>query len=467
MTPAAETEQVLAARSIAIRTAEARRLEHRLLQAARDPTPGVRRLLTPTLYQIWMRDRARGWTLLERLSVEAVRFPGIPNGQAAKALGEVSMPILSATRGDAEAREKLLALWRGKMRQLFESPLVRIGRLLARRFVLNRAAAVLVEMMRSQPAYQLVNYGELAATFGRPLAARGIWRQALACLEDAAAGTAPLLQILRDDALAFDVYLMLVCERGLIAQGAGMPAEAFLEVLEQLFRQGRPWFRQSLLYAGFHVLYRHDRLDAAVVQRFLALTREYYEADAWLLQTTSGRYVSLNQLANADVIAARHGMPGQIAGFVRHALASGEPERIRGIFDAIDGLVFYHQAPELALAALEVAFREGRDAVEERVLASLATVRVLHQALVDEYLEARQAFVALPPALVAAAVPSMGEDDLLTLIDRFVVSMMLDSPAFRGQMVAAFRRALLATTVQEFCAQLFEWARDEVANAYR
>ena len=68
----------LNARYVAIRTAEARGLTDRLLQAARDRTPGVRRLLIPILYRFWYREREKGWDLLARIGEDTIRFPGIP-----------------------------------------------------------------------------------------------------------------------------------------------------------------------------------------------------------------------------------------------------------------------------------------------------------------------------------------------------------------------------------------------------
>ena len=52
---------LLNARYIAIRTAEAKGLTDRLLQATHDRTPGMRRLLVPLLYRYWYANREAGW----------------------------------------------------------------------------------------------------------------------------------------------------------------------------------------------------------------------------------------------------------------------------------------------------------------------------------------------------------------------------------------------------------------------
>ena len=56
------------ARSIAVRTAEAEGLSHRLLEAARDRTPGMRRILAPMLYHYWVHNREEAWQLFERIA---------------------------------------------------------------------------------------------------------------------------------------------------------------------------------------------------------------------------------------------------------------------------------------------------------------------------------------------------------------------------------------------------------------
>ncbi|MGH7051165.1 MAG: hypothetical protein ACREE5_11045, partial [Acetobacteraceae bacterium] len=55
---------LLNARYIAIRTAEAKGLTDRLLEAAHDKTPGVRTLVAPLLYRFWHRNRSEGWKLV-------------------------------------------------------------------------------------------------------------------------------------------------------------------------------------------------------------------------------------------------------------------------------------------------------------------------------------------------------------------------------------------------------------------
>src|SRR5258707_9897835 len=91
---------LLNARYVAIRTAEARGLGDRLLQAARDKTPGVRRLVVPLLYRFWHRDHERGWHLVARIGDDAIRFPGVPAAFATETFAEVSLAIQNRCRED-------------------------------------------------------------------------------------------------------------------------------------------------------------------------------------------------------------------------------------------------------------------------------------------------------------------------------------------------------------------------------
>ena len=86
---------ILNARYVAIRTAEARGLTDRLLQAARDRTPGVRRILVPLLYRFWYREREKAWDLLARIAEDVVPFSGVPNAFATETFAEVSLAILN------------------------------------------------------------------------------------------------------------------------------------------------------------------------------------------------------------------------------------------------------------------------------------------------------------------------------------------------------------------------------------
>jgi hypothetical protein len=135
---------VLNARYVAIRTAEARGLTDRLFQAARDQTPGVRRLAVPMLYRFWHRDHERGWDLLARLGDRAIRFPGLPDTFATETFAEVSLAILNRCREDPQQLRRLASIWRSWVERLFAGPLARaLGQGPVLRLLARPVAAVL------------------------------------------------------------------------------------------------------------------------------------------------------------------------------------------------------------------------------------------------------------------------------------------------------------------------------------
>jgi hypothetical protein len=150
---------------------------------------------------------------------------------------------------------------------------------------------------------------------------------------------------------------------------------------------------------------------------------------------------------------------------MREAIAANDDEQIGALFSAIDGVAFYHGAGELALTMLETVQQLGGESVERRIVASLASVRLLDQPLVDAALEQRRSFSDISQERVVATEPSITEEDLLTLLDGFIIHSMLTSEALRLHVCKAFRGALGAHTPEEFLVQIFQFLRDELAAA--
>ena len=467
MRDARSSSALLNARYVALRTAEAKGLTARLLEASRDRTPGVRRILVPLVYRFWNGNRAEGWMLLEQIANGAIRFPGLLDRDAMEILGEVSMPILNASRRQPEELARLAAIWRAQLVRLFGSPLARTARLLGRRWVLRKIAASFTGVFKRQPIYQPVNYQEMEVTFSRPEEFRAAWRDALACLERPEDGIVPLANILSRNAIPFDLYLMMVCERAFINFGVRVDAVAAFDMLEHLFHQGCPWFRHSILYALFHILDNRVEVDDEWLERYDALAKQFFTDGSWKLTTSAGTYAMATHVANADVIRTRHrpGRPPRVLPIVlEHAIGGRNEEEIAGLFAAIDGVSFYHNDAALALAMLERALELGGAALAPRVVSSLASARLSDQQLVDAYIEQHRAFAGISPSDVAGTEPSISEEDLLTLLDGFVIYMMVTSDAFHAQVCGAFRRAISAHSVQEFLVQILEWVRDELTG---
>ena len=116
------SQPFLNARYVAIRTAEAKGMTDRLLQAAHDRTPGVRRLLIPILYRFWYRERVKGWELLARIAEDTIRFPGIPDAYAIETFAEFSLATLNGCRGDQQQLARLASIWHAFVERIFATP---------------------------------------------------------------------------------------------------------------------------------------------------------------------------------------------------------------------------------------------------------------------------------------------------------------------------------------------------------
>ena len=82
---------------------------------------------------------------------------------------------------------------------------------------------------------------------------------------------------------------------------------------------------------------------------------------------------------------------------MREAIAAGDAAQVEALYDTIDGVAFYHANGALALTMLEAAALAGCEQVEQRLIASLASVRLLDQPLVDASLDQRRIFTDVSP----------------------------------------------------------------------
>jgi hypothetical protein len=263
--------------------------------------------------------------------------------------------------------------------------------------------------------------------------------------------------MLSQPALPFDVYLMLVSERALICRGHLDFAGTF-DAIERLFRDGRPWFRQSALYALFHVMQDADAPGDAIFERYGAMTRQFFGEDGAALTTSVASYAFAPHLAWPEIVAETHHRgsdPWLLPELLAQAIASQDDARIEILFKAIDLVGFAYGRVSLALALVEAAHAIGGGAVESRLVECLANIRFQDEALVDEFLE-RPDVAGLKPAVKATA-PTIRGEDIPTWVDGFVVQTMLASPAFHREVAGAFRRALTARSTAECLRQILIW----------
>ena len=451
---------VLNARYIAIRTAEAKGLTDQLLMAARDRTPGVRRLLMPMLYRFWYREREAGWNMLMTIGEDIIRFPGVPDAFATETFAEFSLAALNGCRGDREQLDRLASIWRVQMERVLSTPL---ARMLGRGPTLRLLARPVAGVLRRQPAYQPLNFQELGVTFARADSFRQAWHAGLACLENPDHGVGAIAEILGQKDLSFDLYLMLLGERALIYHGAKVDPVATFALLERLFDKGCPWFRQSVIYVLFHILHRLPAIEENDLNRYAALAEEFFVSDSWLMRTTVAEYNFASHLRWPEIVFDRHrpgAAPQLLPRLMQRAIEAGDAEKVEGLFNAINSIAFTHGHAPLALKLLERSAEIGGGKVEERVLKSLATVRLQDQSMVDAFLEEHRNLARLRPQ-VGGIEPTIREEDMPTLLDGLTVELIVTSDYFRQRVCDAFRRAAGARTVAEFLVQILEWMRDE------
>jgi hypothetical protein len=323
--------------------------------------------------------------------------------------------------------------------------------------------APLHERLRNQPDYQPLNYPEIVASFDRPQEFRTRWARVRECLRAPENGPDEIVLVLTEPDLPFDLYLVFVCERALILWGVHNAPDDVMSTVEQLFRDGARWFRQSLLYVLLHVVSAWESVPADVLDRYEALTVEFYQSGDWQFESSVRRYVFASQLDNVDAVAAQRGRtPHVVAELLDTAIADGDAVATDALFDAIDSIAFNHANGALALTMLERAYISGGTAVEKRVLAGLASVRLQDQPLVDAFLQQSISFANIGPDRVATTEPSVGDEDFNSLVDKFFIQTMLSNNDFRTQLSRVLDDAATLNSAEKFLVLIIEWIRDEV-----
>jgi hypothetical protein len=444
----------MAARRTAIRVCEARSYGDLLLAMAKDKVPAVRVVLAAMLYHHWLRQRDDGWRLIDGLAAEMFGLLSIPDVGTLEVLGHMSLAILNNHRHDAPTMTRLLGIWRKIAQKISRGPIVRT---VGRKWVLDALLKLLIGLMNRQPAYQPFNTREMEVCFARPSGDRGIWSVALACLERPQDSIAPMVDALLDRTQPFDVYLMLVAERAMICRAAH-DLVGTVDALEQLFREGPPWFRQSVLYALFHILQQAPRIDETLFLRYGSMTEAFFVEDGAAMTTSTGTYAFAPHLAWPEIVAETH-QPGRepwlLTRLLESAIGAKDADRIDRVFKAIDLVGFAYGRSTLALGLIEKANAVGGAEIEPRLVETLANIRFQDEALVDEFLD-RPEFVRLKP-LVRATAPTIRGEDIPTWVDGFVVQSMLTSDAFHREYCAAFRRSLTARSASECLRQILVW----------
>jgi hypothetical protein len=454
--------ELLSARIIAIDTAVHRGYAHALTAAADDPSAAVRAVLVPYLYRFW-RDRGEeGWALLDALGAQLIGHFGIPRQSQVEVTGGLSLAILTRDFDDPQTVARLGEFWRVLVRRVLASRLVRAA---GKRLALKAALAALTVVMRNQPEYQPLNLNELRRTFAAPAEHRSALA-ALTALEQPEVGCDGVVEVLTQSTLEFDVFLMAVAERALVVQGARDPG-ATIDAIEEIYREGCPWFRQSCLYSAFHTLRSAHEPEPSWLDRYGRLTDEFVAVDHAGLTTAVGTYSFPPHLAWAEIVFARQRPTGKARFLNRYfaaALAGGDEQLCRTVIKACHLLSFAYRESQLALDALRDMAPQipAESTLEEALVEALANIRLYEDASVDRFLRGLGDRELM--SRVRAATPSVRAEEFPTWMDSFVNHQLVSSDEFRGELCEAFRRAAGVSNVRELLYDNVAWVLNMLAG---
>lgn len=455
---------MLNGRLAALRLATTAGVDDVAVDAAADSNAAVRVLAVPYLYRLWHDHREHGWRAIDLLRERIVGPAGLPRGDALDGFGGVSLAILSRHFDDPEAMQWLRAQWRTLVRDFLQSPMMRV---VGRGWVLSALTHGLELLFARQPDYQPLNLRELAAMYRRPPDARRPALQVVDHLEWPERGYRGVVDVMRRTELPFDVHLMLAAERTLVFHAAADPG-GVLDALEELHRHGCAWFRQSVLYAGFHLLRRAASVEPGWIDRYLAMTREAIDSTRATLVTDAGRYQLIPHMAWADVVVARHrpGAPPQLVpGFFDDAMRLGDMDYARRTIAATQVLSYAYRLDRVALETLRPMVATDDPRLRPALVEVLANIRFNAQRPVDDFLaELKRGDLA---RRVAATAPTVKAADFPTWIDEFFNHLLVDSDDFRREVVVAFRQAAEMRSAAQLLRWVLLWVMHLIADGPR
>lgn len=450
------------ARRAAIEVASRFGLTDKLIDAARDDSELVRVLLVPYLYRFWKTRRAEGWELLRRLSDEVVNAFGLPNRPLLEAYGGVSLAILIYHFNEPKIVAPLRSLWKTSVRKILHLS-GRAGgkRTFLLRLVLRASLFLLTNALRlllsRQPTFQPINLREMAISYQRPGAEQRLGLTILKGLENPAGDFEKCCDALLDTKTPFGIYLMMILERVFVLRGAREPERA-MKMLYRVHREGCAWFRQSGLYAAFHILKRAATVKDEWLDWYAEMTHETVGATGATFTTGNFIYELQPHIAWAEMIFDKHRPTGKgrfIPEFYRAARQSGDVEFARRALEAGAILSLAYRRHDLALDAIRVALKERDPKFRELVVNPLAQIRFNDEEAVERFLE-RENEMKLAQQITAVA-SNLKANDLMVWVDDFMNSAMIESDYFRAEIVGAFERAGHARNLTELLRQILKW----------
>lgn len=437
-------------------------LGDRIIALVRDPEPAVRSAAATTLYALWRRDPDAGWDLIDAIGPDLFSVLGLPDRRVLDVLGGVTLAMVGGHLDDRETMARLHAFWQRWIGQALRRPAARIA---GRKWATALAVPSLRLLLQRQPDYQPLNLAEIDHAVTLCQAHAPAREVAIAALENPQDGLADLGGVLSSQAPEFDLILMLAAERALIAAGATQPAATF-DLLEHLADRGVPWFRQSVLYAGFHIA-RNRPAEPVLVDRYLPLSTMILCADRALFATAAGTYRMIPHIAWGEVLAHGIGRPaGERAGtLLELALMTPDDGLVARIVSAAEVLSLGYGLHRAALEILGPIARSDVGALAGGLAQTLANIRFRAGDAVDAFL--RDLGEAQLLRQVELTLPNVGASDFPTWIDDMFVNLLLRRPRFRAQIVQAFRDATAAGRTSALLAHVVPWVADLIVDPAR
>jgi hypothetical protein len=453
----------LNARRVAIEVAYHYGLGDQLEAAALDRSRAVRILAGPYLYRFWKKETEPGWKLLDNIAGNMVAPIGLPNFTKIESCTLMSVMIMIHHSDDAHTLERVREPWIGNVKRL--ERLAKLSRLVLppALFVFQYA---LRHMMAQQADFQPVNLPELLAMFtnSRQIPSRKLGVECLAEMESLDGGCERTIQALLDKRTAFDVFLMQVAERVLFLHGCRDP-ERIMQAMSRIYRDGCPWFHQSVLYTSFHILRSVPAVEDSLLEEYKSLTRETIAESRGLFITPNGKYPLLPHMGWAEIIFDQHRPTGKaqfIPQFYREAIGLGDIEYARRALRATGVLSHSYDRHDLALLALEDAAAAPKPQLRETLVDLLANIRFYDEAAVDRFL-AQHAGPDLATR-VLSATPSIRSADTFNWIDSFVNAQMLASEQYRLQVAATYRSAGTSKSLSQGMARVLKHVMNMIAG---
>ncbi len=425
-----------------------------LLSAAAGTDPALVAAAVPEFYRLWRDHRDIGWTAFEALLTSIPNWLGLPRGGRVEVAAGVSFAILTRDRGNAAELERLSAAWKQVVQLLARKP---VTRFFGRRWVRQALVPLLRELMARQPDYQPFNFAEIRTAFSRPVESHQPALDITTILADPHGAAEQVVAVLLRPDLPFDIHLMLAAERTLVVLGSH-DAAGVIGALDRLMDEGPSWFRQSILYVGFHVLMTTTTVQADWLATYRAWAATTIGQGRATLQTETARYALVPHMAWPHVVHHRHQSDADIrfiATWLAQAAAMGDLDFARRALRATGVLSFVYGLDSAALDALWETVRTDDPALRDAVVQALANIRFSAGRLVDDFLD--QADRQHLKARVAVTPPDFSRQDLPTWVDAFFNGLLVGNHGFRAEVVHILRQTAQARSADALIGLLIDW----------